>query len=97
MTKTPTATTTRTVTVLARSFVKATRTVIYRVRNGQQHEYNVSLHKSGNTPCTCKHGEVAGNHAHCYHVTHCQALELERKAVERAAYVAEFDPHFLNA
>lgn len=77
--------TNKTVTILARYFVKATQTVITRVRNGENKEYTVGLHKSGNTTCTCKHGESAGNHAHCYHVTHCQAKELARREAAETA------------
>ena len=73
-----TQTITKTVTILARYELKNSESVIYNVRNGENREYCVGLHKSGNTTCTCKHGENAGNHAHCYHVTECQKAEVAR-------------------
>ncbi len=96
MTQTQTAT--REITILARYALKNSGSVIYRVRNGENSEYNVGLHKSGHTTCTCKHGVNAGNFAHCYHVQGCQKAEAarsearkqvsedERKMDEMAAY-----------
>ncbi len=79
MTQTQTAT--REITILARYALKNSGSVIYRVRNGENSEYNVGLHKSGHTTCTCKHGVNAGNFAHCYHVQGCQKAEAARKQV----------------
>lgn len=77
--------TNKTVLILARHFVKASQTVICKVRNGEDKEYTVGIHKSGNTTCTCKHGESAANHAHCYHVKHVQVAEIaHREAAETA-------------
>src|SRR6266702_1474817 len=76
-----TQTATREITILARYALKNSDTVIYRVRNGENSEYNIGLHKSGHTTCTCKHGQNAGNFAHCYHVTGCQKAEAARSEV----------------
>ena len=81
-----TQTATKTVTILVRYFVKSSQTVICQVLNGEGKKYTVALHKSGSTTCTCKHGEVAGNHAHCYHVKHVQAREQAQIEQKRANY-----------
>jgi len=70
------------VTILVRAINKVTGSIYFKVRNGENKEYTVALHKSGNTTCTCKHGENAGNHAHCYHVAHCQQAEAARREAE---------------
>ncbi len=75
-------TTIKTVTILVRAINKVTGSIYFKVRNGENKEYTVALHKSGNTTCTCKHGENAGNHAHCYHVARCQQAEAARREAE---------------
>jgi hypothetical protein len=85
-----TQTATKEITILARYALKNSDTVIYNIRNGDNKEYHVGLHASGHTTCTCKHGQNAGNFAHCYHVQDCQKAEAarnaERKMDEMAAY-----------
>ena len=73
-----TQTATKTVLILARYELKNSESIIYSVRNGENKEYCVALHASGNTTCTCKHGIHAGNAAHCYHVQECQKAEAVR-------------------
>lgn len=82
---------TRTVTILVRYFVKATQTVTCKVLNGENKKYFVTLHKNGNTTCTCKHGESAGNHAHCYHVKHVQSVEASRTQEQQLTPAAPYD------
>lgn len=76
---------TKTVTILNRYFVKSSQTVICKVRNGENREYFVTVHKNGDTCCTCKHGESAGRKAHCYHVKACQAKEQQRSKAQAAS------------
>jgi len=78
-------TTNKTVTILVRYLIKNTQVVICTVRNGEDKEYSVALHKSGNTTCTCKHGESAGNRAHCYHVKAVQVAEIARREAAETA------------
>lgn len=85
---------TKQVTILERYFVKASQTVICRVLNGEGKKYLVTLHKNGNTCCTCRHGEFNPNHAHCHHVKHVQEREAARtpdKAATFAALMQQYD------
>jgi hypothetical protein len=81
--KKSTTATTKQVTFLTRYELKSSKSIIWHIENGESKRYYVTLHSNGDTACTCKHGENAGVHAHCYHVRDCQAREAARTAEQQ--------------
>ena len=87
---------TKTVTILARYAVKASGSIVYAVRNGENKEYCVTLNTNGSTGCVerangeeCKGHKYAHRAGHeCHHITECQAKEAAR-VVAPAAEVVE--------
>lgn len=81
--KAKSTTASKTVMPLFRVQIKATKDVIYRVRNGQDREYLVTISANGNTGCTqcenderCPSTKAAGRK--CYHIKECLKLEEAR-------------------
>ena len=73
------AKTTKTVTIIARYFIKRFGLVCYRVRNGGGTVYCVTLNPRKNTAsCTCEGNDTY--HRQCYHITHCLEAEAARNA-----------------
>jgi hypothetical protein len=85
-------TTTKQVTFLTRYELKSSKSIIWHIENGESKRYYVTLHPNGDTVCTCKHGENAGVHAHCYHVKECQAREDTRTAEPAQETRREYTP-----
>lgn len=101
-TKTPVAdrkqdtTASKTITALFRVQVNTTKDVIYRVRNGQDREYLVTISANGNTACTqcandepCPSTKTAGRK--CYHIKEC--LKLEAARATNTQHVPNDDTH----
>lgn len=78
----------KSVTFLARYFFKATGSVVWHVRNGENKEYCVTINTNGTVGCYNKQtGEECPGHkyAHragheCHHILACQEKEASRKA-----------------
>lgn len=97
---TKSSTASKTVTPLFRCLVKSTNAVIYRVRNGENREYLVTLNADGTTACTqClqdKDGKAfdqacpsSKGSRKCYHIRDCQKREDARVGIWYADTSAE--------
>ncbi len=86
-------TTAKTVTPLFRVQIKATGQVVYRVRNGEDREYLVTISGNGNTGCTqCANDEACPSTKSgrkCYHIKECLKLEDARVEASYNGYTAE--------
>lgn len=76
----------KTVTTLFRVEIKGNHDVIYRVRNGSDHEYLVTINANGTTACIqcendqpCPSTKTAGRK--CYHIKECLKMEEARVIV----------------
>ena len=80
-------TTSKTVTVLTRYAIKASGSVVYRVRNGGNKEYLVTLNLNGSHVCLQASGlpcPSTKGHTTCYHITECSRRETLRQARENS-------------
>lgn len=77
----------KTVTVLARYFIKATGSICCLVKNGEGKQYCVTLNRNKQHTCTCAAYTKA--HKTCYHVEHIREIENARAARENAARKAQ--------
>lgn len=86
----------KTVQFLNRYFFKATGSIVWHVRNGENKEYCVTLNTNGTTGCynkatkkECPGHKYAYSTGHdCHHVIDCQ-LQEERRAEQMAAIRAQ--------
>jgi len=73
--------TTKSVLILARYSIKATGSVVLLVRNGNNHEYFVTVNANGTSGCIQANGEACpsskGKHK-CYHIANAIASEQAR-------------------
>lgn len=82
MTKTTTAT--KTVIILARYAVKASGSIVCKVRGGNK-EYLVTLNANGSHTCLQASGEPCPSskgRKPCYHITQCAAIEQDRQVTK---------------
>ena len=80
--------TAKTVTVLARYFIKRLALVCYSVRNGDNKEYCVTINPRKNTAsCTCEGNSVF--HKQCYHIKHCLEVEAARNVSKNVQIAPE--------
>lgn len=87
----------KTVTFIARYALKATGSIVWNVRNGENKEYCVTLNANGTVGCydkatgkECKGHTFAHNAGHeCHHILACQKKEAERKEAAQAVEQVE--------
>src|SRR6266566_323381 len=77
----------RTVKILVRYFIKATKNVVLYVENDKGVRYYVSLKRDGNHSCSCP-----AHKSSCYHIKVCKGIEnarIEARLAAKAVKVVE--------